>query len=65
MGCYVSYIGQRIVFAAECYCDMTDDGGKCDECETVHDCDFLMCPHCHTDYVECPCPGPNSEMEQE
>lgn len=42
--------GRRIVFAFECF--------PCEECGEP------VCPYCMMHYAECPCPGPNWEMEE-
>ena len=54
-----------VVLAAECFCANTDNGGICEWCDCLEECDFLTCPQCGGLYNECPCPGPTSDIEDE
>lgn len=42
----------RVVFASDCI-DEYGDG------------EVLVCPHCGTNYADCPCPGPHQDDEFE
>lgn len=46
---------------------MTDDWVRVVYASDCTDADIngevLICPNCHTDYAECPCPGPHQDDE--